>query len=75
MIESLETYSNYLGPKFTIEYPKGSGHLVGLQECDSRSVSAFDSYFSKDEEGCRPVYGGIEKFQKDPLLERLSFIS
>jgi hypothetical protein len=66
LIQSLETYRKYLGETFKIEYPQKSGQLVSLQEVICDLSRRLVQIFLRNENGYRPVYGGMERFQKDP---------
>jgi len=56
----------YYGDEFTIECPTGSGHQMTLLEVANELAERLTRIFLRDADGRRPVYGGTEKFQKDP---------
>jgi len=68
--DALRRFHAYLGDEFKVECPTGSGRLVTLRavsnELSQRLVSLF-----LDREGRRPVFGGYEKFQRDPRWHSL----
>jgi hypothetical protein len=66
LIESLKKFHYYYGDNFQIEYPTGSGKMSNLWEISVELSHRLIKIFLKDENGRRPVYGGIEKFQNDP---------
>ena len=70
LIYALYRWYTYLGPNFKVECPTGSGNLMNLQEVSTelsrRLISIFTCNGAK-----RPVYGGNEKFQKDPHWQNL----
>jgi len=66
IIRALLQYYRYYGDSFTIECPTGSGHEMTLFEVAKDLAERLIAIFLRNEEGCRPVYGGTEKFQKDP---------
>jgi Glycosyl hydrolase family 63 C-terminal domain len=66
IIRALLQYYKYYGDSFTIECPTGSGHEMTLFEVAKDLSNRLISIFLQDEDGCRPVYGGTEKFQNDP---------
>jgi hypothetical protein len=73
VIEALRRYARYFGDDFTIECPTGSGRQTTLcevaDELSRRLVSLF-----LDDGGRRPVFGGVERFQRDPAWhDRLLF--
>jgi hypothetical protein len=49
-----------------IECPTGSGNSMNLFEVAREIANRLTRIFLRDEAGRRPVYGGTEKFQKDP---------
>jgi hypothetical protein len=66
IIRALLQYYAYYGDSFQIECPTGSGRRMNLFEVSHELTRRLTGIFLKDEKGRRPVYGGIEKFQKDP---------
>jgi len=54
------------GDDFKIECPTGSGKLMHLFEVSRDIADRLTRIFLRDEQGKRPVYGGTEKFQRDP---------
>ncbi len=61
----LNLYSFY-GDEFTVQCPTGSGQHMTLFEVAKEIVRRLSRTFLRDENGRRPVYGGTERFQKDP---------
>lgn len=66
IIRALLQYYLYYGDNFRIECPTGSGKLMNLFEVSREIADRLVSIFSRDADGNRPVFGGSEKFQKDP---------
>ncbi|HUO69737.1 MAG TPA: hypothetical protein VMU39_03090 [Solirubrobacteraceae bacterium] len=66
ILRGLIQLHRYYGDSFTVEYPTGSGTQRTLLEVASEIATRLATTFTEDENGHRPVYGGIEKFQKDP---------
>jgi hypothetical protein len=66
IIRALMTFYLYHGDDFKIECPTGSGNMVNLYEVANEIANRLTSIFKVDASGRRPVYGGSEKFQKDP---------
>ena len=67
LIESLQKYHHYLGDDFKVECPTGSGNWMNLWQVASELSRRLTRIFLPDEKtGDRPVYGGIQPFQKDP---------
>lgn len=66
LIESLQKFHYYYNDDLKVQCPSGSGNLVNLWDVSTEITRRLISIFLKDENGRRPVYGGIEKFQTDP---------
>jgi hypothetical protein len=66
LIESLQRFHHYYGQDFKVPCPTGSGQPMDLwcvaQEISRRLVRLF----LRDQDGRRPVTGGMEVFQSDP---------
>jgi hypothetical protein len=66
IIRSLLNLYQFYGDEFKIECPTRSGRYLTLFEVAKELGHRLTSIFLRDENGRRPVYGGTEKFQKDP---------
>ncbi|MDX6712440.1 MAG: hypothetical protein QOH96_3456 [Blastocatellia bacterium] len=66
LIESLQKFHHYLGDRFKVEFPTGSGNMMTLWEIAGELSKRLSRIFLKDDVGRRPVYGRTEKFQTDP---------
>ena len=66
IIRALMHYFSYYGDNFKIECPTGSGNLMNLFEVAHEITNRLTRIFLRDEAGRRPVFGGAEKFQRDP---------
>src|SRR5262249_42001124 len=66
IIRALLQFYEYYGDNFRIECPTGSGKLMNLFEVSRDIAHRLESIFCRDDNGRRPVYGGTEKFQRDP---------
>ncbi len=66
IIESLQKYHFFYGDSFKVECPSGSGTLMTLAQVSVELSNRLSAIFLKNEAGRRPVYGSIEKFQRDP---------
>ena len=66
IIESLQKFHHYLGDDYKVECPTGSGQMMTLWEVAAEISQRLTRIFLRDDDGRRPVYGGIEKFQSDP---------
>ncbi|MRR57298.1 MAG: glucosidase [Deltaproteobacteria bacterium] len=67
IIRALLNFYLYYGDNLKIECPTGSGNLMNLFEVSKEISDRLSRIFLRDEQGRRPVYGGTEKFQSDPL--------
>jgi len=66
LIAALRKYHRYFGDGFTVECPTGSGILMTLDQVADDLARRLTGIFLRDEQGRRPVYGGLETFQSDP---------
>jgi hypothetical protein len=66
IIRALLHYFSYYGDSFKIECPTGSGNLMNLFEVAREIANRLTRIFLRDETGRRPVFGGVETFQRDP---------
>jgi hypothetical protein len=66
IIRSLINLYEYYGPDFQVECPTGSGKLMNLFEIAQEIGNRLIGTFLRGKDGQRPVFGGAEKFQKDP---------
>jgi len=67
IVRALLNLYAYYGDDFKVECPTGSGKLMNLFEVSSEISSRLCNTFLLDKNDRRPVYGGIQKFQTDPL--------
>jgi hypothetical protein len=66
LIESLQKFHYFLGDTYTVEYPTGSGRKIALNEVAAELSRRLTHLFLLDRHGRRPVFGGTERFQRDP---------
>jgi hypothetical protein len=66
ILRGLIQLHRYYGDRLTVECPTGSGQMKNLFEVAAEISRRLTTTFTEDEDGHRPVYGGIEKFQSDP---------
>ena len=66
IIRALINFYLYYGDNFKIECPTGSGNMMNLFEVSKEISDRLTRIFTRNEEGHRPVYGGMDKFQNDP---------
>ncbi len=66
LIESLQKFHHYLGDEFTVECPTGSGQMMTLWQVAAELSRRLSRIFLRGEDGRRPVFGNVERFQTDP---------
>jgi hypothetical protein len=66
ILRGLVQLHRYYGDRLTAECPTGSGCQLNLLEVAAEISRRLVGTFTEDENGRRPVFGGIEKFQADP---------
>ncbi|MGE0633678.1 MAG: glucosidase, partial [Pseudobdellovibrionaceae bacterium] len=66
IIESLQKYHHYFGDSLKVEFPTGSGNLMNLWDVSIELSKRLISLFTRNEEGKRPIFGGVKLFQEDP---------
>jgi hypothetical protein len=66
LIRALIVHYRYYGDSLKVECPTGSGTMMTLFEVSQELSRRLAATFLRDEEGRRPVYGGIKLFQEDP---------
>ncbi len=66
IIESLQKFHHYYGDDFKVECPTGSGKYATLLEIANELSQRLTRLFLRDQNGRRPVFGDVEKFQTDP---------
>jgi hypothetical protein len=67
IVRGLLNLYTYYGNDFTVECPTGSGRKMNLFQVAKEISSRLERIFLVDRNGRRPVFGGSEKFQNDPL--------
>jgi hypothetical protein len=66
ILRGLVQLHRYYGDRLRVECPTGSGHELNLLEVVAEIGRRLVTTFTEDEDGRRPVFGGIEQFQTDP---------
>jgi hypothetical protein len=66
IIESLQKFHYYFGDDLKVECPTGSGQMMNLWNVTTELSRRLTRTFLRGSDGHRPVYGGTEKFQRDP---------
>jgi len=67
MIESLRKLGTAFGPKLTVSTPASGGEPITFRDIAADLAKRMISIFEVGADGRRPVFGGAEKFQNDPL--------
>jgi hypothetical protein len=65
-IETLQKFHYFLGDNFKVECPVGSGREMTLWEVSIELSNRLIRIFLKNENGRRPLYGGIRQIHNDP---------
>jgi hypothetical protein len=65
VISALARFSRGLERELTVEFPTGSGQRMSLDDVRLALASRLVGIFL-DQDGRRPVFGGLERFQDDP---------
>jgi hypothetical protein len=65
LIESLRKLGKAFGTSFTV-HPPASERPLTLHEMAEKLADRMISVFTRDSDGRRPMYGRMEKFQRDP---------
>ncbi|WP_017306909.1 MGH1-like glycoside hydrolase domain-containing protein [Spirulina subsalsa] len=66
IIEALQQFHHYLGDQFQVECPTASGQWMNLWQVSQDLSQRLIRLFLNNPSGCRPVFGGNNKFQYDP---------
>jgi len=67
IVRALANLYAYYGDDFRVECPTGSGRMMTLFEVSRDLTQRLENIFRRGSDGRRPVFGGAEKFQTDPL--------
>jgi len=71
LIEALQKFHHYYGDDVKVECPVGSGRMMNLWEVATELSRRLIRIFLRDASGRRAVFGGTEKFQRDPYWRDL----
>jgi Mannosylglycerate hydrolase MGH1-like glycoside hydrolase domain/Glycosyl hydrolase family 63 C-terminal domain len=66
LIESLQKFHHYFGDDFKVECPTGSGQMMTLWQVAAELSRRLSSIFLRGDDGRRPVFGAVDRFQHDP---------
>jgi hypothetical protein len=75
VIEAIRRFARFFGDDFSVEYPTGSGSELTLDqvadELGQRLIDIFVPSSGSNSDRRRPVFGADEKFQTDPVWNRM----
>src|SRR6187551_2747581 len=71
LIEALQKFHHYYGDDFRVECPTGSGKFLTIDGVAQELSRRLSRLFLRDEEGRRPIFGDVQKFQTDPHFRDL----
>ncbi len=66
LIESLQKFHHFYGDALSVELPTGSGQRASLWAAAGEISRRLTRIFLRAEDGRRPVFGGLQKFQTEP---------
>jgi hypothetical protein len=66
LIESLQKFHHFYGDAVRVPFPTGAEERLTLRDVAAELSRRLTRIFLRDADGRRPVYGGTEKFQRDP---------
>ena len=66
LIESLQKFHYFYGDGLSVELPTGSGRRASLWDAAAEISRRLTRIFLRGEDGRRPVFGGLQKFQTEP---------
>jgi hypothetical protein len=73
LIESIERFYDYFGDSFTVEFPKGSGKQITLQDVSDELINRLIRLFTVDETGIRVALGQNPKCHDLAFRDYLQF--
>ena len=68
ILRALHNLHLYYGDDFKVECPTGSGNMMNLAQVATELANRLTNIFLRAEDGMRPLYDGIDKFQQDPYF-------
>src|SRR5437870_1318933 len=71
LIESLQKFHHFYGDTLKVPCPTGSATALDLWQVAVELSRRLTRIFLRDADGRRPVYGGTDKFQRDPHWRNL----
>lgn len=71
IIESLQKFHHYYGEDLKVEFPTGSGKLLGLAAVAKELSIRLIKLFTQDKDGKRPIFEKSSPFNQDPYWQNL----
>jgi hypothetical protein len=71
LVEALERYHHFYRDNLRVEFPKGSGKTITLQEAAWEIRSRLCRIFLPGADGARPCHGGDRRYADDPACRDL----
>jgi mannosylglycerate hydrolase MGH1-like protein len=66
LIRSLLMFSRAFGPEYKVPLPRAGGAAMRPADMARDIANRMIAIFTRDDEGRRPVFGGMTRFQQDP---------
>jgi hypothetical protein len=66
LISALDRYARFFGDDLQLEHPTGSGNKLTLAAIAADLRARLIGLFVPGDDGRRPCFGGVERFQQDP---------
>jgi Mannosylglycerate hydrolase MGH1-like glycoside hydrolase domain len=66
VIAALERFAVHYGDELVVEFPRHSGRRLTLREITTELAERLVRIFLDGPDGRRPVFGALERFQRDP---------
>ena len=70
-VTAIKEFRDYYGKNLEVEYPTGSGNILGLNEIRNDLMKRLLTLFQTDENGDRPVNAQHSEIYKDPHFKDL----
>jgi hypothetical protein len=70
-LEALDTYYEYYGDGFTVEFPSHSGEFLNLNQIKVKIAQRLLNKYLPDKDGRRPIHGEELRYANDPHFKNL----
>jgi hypothetical protein len=71
LIEAFTKFTHAFGPEFAVQTPASGGAAITPAAMAREVANRMIGIFTRNADGRRPIYGGMEKFQQDPYWRDL----